>query len=84
MKLLHLTTTAIALGAFGTASAQTHSVDTLTPVQFSQMQDALQLSSTAIGLHAGDFQVNTRAAKMQHLYKGDGASLMFTIRRHRD
>ena len=84
MKLLYLTTTAIAMGAFGTASAQTHTIDTLTSAQFTQMQDAVQTSSSAVGLHAGDFQINTRAAKTQHLYKGDGASLMFTLRRNRD
>lgn len=87
MKLLYLTTTAITLGAFGafgTAHAETPSVTTLSTAQFTQMQEAVQTASSAIGLHTGDFQINTRAAKTQHMYKGDGASLMFTIRRHRD
>jgi len=84
MKLLFLTTTAVALGSFTTSSAHSFAADTVSPAQYTQMIEAVTTTSATVGLHAGDFQANTRAAIAHDLYKGDGASLMVTIRRHRD
>lgn len=82
MKLIFLTTTAIAFGSYGTCAAQTAAVTTPSPAAFTQMLDIVQTTQLATGLHTGDFQKNAKAANTAYLYKGQGASLMRTIRRY--
>ena len=84
MKLIFLTTTAIAFGAFTTSTAQTTAMDTPSSAAFTQMIEAVQTTSAATRLHTGDFQINARAVKTEHLYAGQGSSLMYSIRRVRD
>ena len=84
MKLIFLTTTAVALGSFTASSAQSYAPDTVSSAQYTQMIEAVKTSASAAGLHTGDFQANAKAAIAHDLYKGDGASLMVTVRIHRD
>ena len=82
MKLIFLTTTAIAFGSNGICTVQTATDAAPSSAAFTQMLDIVQTTGTAIGLHTGDFQKNAKAANTAYLYKGQGASLMRTIRRY--
>lgn len=84
MKRIFLTTTIVALGSFTAASAQTATSPSLTQDEFIQVSQQVSTSLQAVALHNGDFQIATKAAHTQHLYRGDGSSLMYTLRLQRD
>lgn len=84
MKLKFLVTTAVALSAFGTTQAQSYDAAPVSAAAFAQMLEVVQTTKTVGSFHLGDTQVNARAVAAQHLYRGDGASLMWSIRMHRD
>jgi len=62
MKLIFLTTTAIAFGSNGICTVQTATDAAPSSAAFTQMLDIVQTTGTAIGLHTGDFQKNAKAA----------------------
>ena len=84
MKNLFFTTTILALGALSAGTAHGQEVQTLSPAEFTQLSEAAATTSVAVGLHMGDFQVIARAGTTHHMFRGEGASLMTTIRAFRD
>lgn len=84
MKRLFLTTTILTLGAVSATSAYSHEAQTLTSSEFVQLSDAVKMTAVQANLYVGDFQSTARAAYAQHLYRGEGSSLMHSVRFLRD
>ena len=84
MKHIFFTTTILALGAVSAGTAHSQEVQTLSSAEFTQLNEAVETTSIAIGLHTGDFQAITRAGKTNHMFRGEGSSLMHTARYVRD
>lgn len=84
MKHLFFTTTILALGAVSAGTAHSQEVQTLSPAEFSLLSEIVTTTSIAVGLHMGDFQAVTRAGTTNHMFRGDGSSLMTTLRFDRD
>ncbi|MEP6343622.1 MAG: hypothetical protein ABJ275_09925 [Maricaulaceae bacterium] len=82
MNKLLLTTALLSIGSFSASATVPDPVNSLSEIDFNSMHETLATTSVAVGLHKGDVQAIARIAET-HLYKGDGSSLMSTIRRHR-
>ena len=84
MKNLFFTTTILALGALSAGTAHSQEVQTFSPAEFTQLSEAAVTTSVAVGLHTGDFKAHARAGKTNHMFRGEGSSLMTTARFVRD
>ena len=84
MKRLFLTTSIVAIGAISAGLGHAQEASTLSSSDYVHVNAAVQTTAQAIGLHTGDFQVTTRSAQPNMMYRGEGASLMTTIMLLRD
>lgn len=80
MKKLLLTTAVLTFSAFGTATfANASSVHTLSQADFATIVKVVNTTSSAAGLHTGDFQAIARSLNSSHLYDGMSSAMMKTV-----
>lgn len=80
MKKLLLTTAVLTLSTFGSAVfANAGEANTLSSTDFATIMEAVNTTSSAVGLHTGDFQVIARSVNSPHLYDGMSSAMMKTV-----
>ena len=84
MKKLFITSAILTISTFGgTSFAFADPANTFSEVEFVQTLEAVKTSSSAVGMHNGDFQATARTMSEHDLYSGAGAALMVTVRRYK-
>ena len=84
MKKLLLTTAVLTLSTFGSAVfANADEANTLSSTDFATIMEAVNTTSSAVGLHTGDTQAIARLVKSPHLYDGMSSATMVSIRNFR-
>jgi len=79
MKNLLLTTAVLTLSTFGTAVfANAEETNSLSATDFATIMEVVNITSSAVGLHSGDYQVIARATASPHLYDGMSSAMMKT------